>query len=394
MSLLNDALRKKWSEQQQTDGSLKTSLPKPGIKNDNTKRKHVRIAIAGVLLSALVSCGAWLYWLATDRPTGKKQSVSSGAIAAQAQDTTSIETIVTPITAAEAATSRPALAVAAKEAAAPTTPAPPRQAPLAKQTPVAKPYPVKPKSSPKARAAHRPEKSRAVSQPRPKPPKQPRSTVQRQRAAKSDDAQRQLQSKRMYQKARQYHRRDRLGQAIVLYQEVIKIDPEHANARFNLAAAYLQTESFDNAYFILTDLYRKEPENQQVMLNLAVANIGRRRFDQALALLDKAAATPEPAQFEIALHKGIVFNNLNQTQDALNWYKRAEALRPDDPRLLFNLAVVSDQQHRYAAAIDYYRRHINQSPGMNAAKEKQIRRRIRVLQTYHAQQNPEESILR
>jgi tetratricopeptide (TPR) repeat protein len=394
MSLLNDALRKKRSEQQQADGPLKASLPKLSVKNDDTKRKPIRIAVAGVLAVALVSCGAWLYWLASDRPVETKRSISSAATATQAEDTTLIETIGKPIsaTAADAATPRPTPAADTTGAVAPATPAPLRQAASAKQTPVAKPSSVKPKSLPKAKAAHQPVKPKAVSQPQPKPPKQPRPKVQRQRAAKPNDAQRHLQSKRLYQKARQYHRRDRLEQAIALYQEVIKIDPEHYNARFNLGAAYIETESFDNAYYILTDLYLKEPDNQQVMLNLAIANIGRRRFDQALALLDKAAATPKAPLFEIALHKGIAYNHLNQTQDALDWYKRAEALRPDDPRLLFNLAVVSDQQQRYAAAIDYYRRHIDQSPGMNVAKEKQIRRRIRALQAYHTQPNPEESI--
>lgn len=391
MSLLNDALRKKHSEQQQTGGPLTAALPKLGVTDAAAKRKQVRIAIAGVVVVALVSCGAWLYWLAADRPTEKMSSISPFATATQAEDMISTETIAkpSPAAAADAAIPRPTPAVATKAAATP-----PRQAQPEKQTPVANVFPVKPKSSPKAQAARRPETPEAVSQPRPSAPKQSRPTGKRQHAAKPSHAQRQLQCERLYQKARQYHRRDRLEQAIALYQEVIKIDPEHYNARFNLGAAYLQTESFDKAYAIMADLYLKEPDNQQVMLNLAVANIGLRRFDQALDLLDKAAATPQAPLFEIALHKGIAYNRLNQIEDALEWYKRAEALRPDDPRLLFNLAVVSDRQQRYAAAIDYYRRHIDQSPGMDAAKEKQIRRRIRVLQAYHTQQNPEESIPR
>jgi tetratricopeptide (TPR) repeat protein len=255
---------------------------------------------------------------------------------------------------------------------------------------VAKPSPAKPKSPPTVQAVHRPENRKVAPPPRPKVSKQSIPKVQRQRAAKPSNAQRQLQRERLYQKARQYHRRDRLEQAIALYQEVIKIDPEHYNARFNLGAAYLQTESFAKAYYIMADLNLKEPDNQQVMLNLAVANIGLRRFDEALALLNKAATIPEPPLFEIALHKGIAYNHLNRTEDALNWYKRAEALRPDDPRLLFNLAVVSDQQQHYAAAIDYYQKHIDQSPEMNAVKEKQIRRRIRILQAYHTQQHTQE----
>ncbi|MGD8834223.1 MAG: tetratricopeptide repeat protein, partial [Desulfobacteraceae bacterium] len=334
MSLLNDALRKKRSERQQTDGSLKASLPKLGVKNDGAKRKKARIVIAGVLVAALGSCGIWLYGLASDSATDKKASASMVATAAHVQERASVEPIGKPAAssaAADAPTHRTTPAVAAREAAAPITPAPPRQVPPEKQPSAATSSPIKPKSPPKVRAAQRHEKPEAVSQPRSKAPQQPRPKALRKRAAKPNHAQRQLQSERLYQKARQYHRRDRLEQAIALYQEVIRIDPEHANARFNLGAAYLQTESFDNAYYILTDLYLKEPDNQQVVLNLAVANIGRRRFDQALALLDKAAATPKAPLFEIALHKGMAYNHLNQAQEALDWYKRAEALRPDDP---------------------------------------------------------------
>jgi tetratricopeptide (TPR) repeat protein len=166
---------------------------------------------------------------------------------------------------------------------------------------------------------------------------------------------------------------------------VIKIDPGHFNARFNLGAVYLQTEAFVKAYHLFSDLHLKEPGNRQVMLNLAIANIGRRRFDDALALLDKAAAAPQPPLFEIALHKGIVFKHLDKPQDALDWYKRAEALRPDDPRLLINLAVVLDQQRHYSEAVDYYTRHIDQSPEMDSVKAKQIRRRIRILRAFHPQ---------
>ncbi len=391
MSLLNDALRKKRSEQQ-TDGPLIATRPKLSTKDGVTTRKRIRIAIAGVLLAALASCGAWLYWLASDGPGGTKQSASSVAAATLMEDSASMKTIGRP--AVESASPRSTPAAATDLTAAPSTPTPSRQAHIEKQVPVATSLPTTPQSPSKGRIATRPETPAPVSRPRPKKPIQPPPKARRQRAARSGDVQRQEQSERLYQKARQYHRRDHLEQAIALYQEVIKIDPQHDNARFNLGAAYLQTGSFENAYSIMADLYLKEPDNHQVMLNLAVANIGLHRFDQALVLLDKAAATPKAPLFEIALHKGIAYNRLNQIQDALEWYRRAEAIRPDDPRLLFNLAVACDQQQRYTAAIDYYQRHIDQSPGMNADKKKQIRRRIRLLQAYRARPNPEESTQR
>jgi tetratricopeptide (TPR) repeat protein len=254
------------------------------------------------------------------------------------------------------------------------------------------PIPPQPKPIKKGRTDRRAAKRNIASTPQPESSGRSRASGARASAAHPIGAQRRLRADRLYEKALQYHRRHHLERAIGLYREVIKIDPEHKNARFNLGAAYLQTDAFSKAYVIMADLYMKEPDNLQVMLNLAVAHIGCRRFNEALALLDKAAACPEPPLFEIALHKGIAYRRLNRPREALNWYKRAEALRPDDPHLLFNLAVVSDQQQHYAAAIDYYRRYIDLSPDMDAAKTKEIRRRIRILQAYHARRSNRESI--
>ena len=207
-----------------------------------------------------------------------------------------------------------------------------------------------------------------------------------------DNGQRRLQADRLYQQACVFHRRGRLDQAIALYQEVIKIDPEHQNARFNMGAAYLQTGAYDQAYYIMSDLHLKDPDNRQVTLNLAIAAIGRRQFNDALDLLDKAAAGQMSPSFEIALHKGIVYKHLNQPGVALDWYKRAEAMRPDDPRLLFNVAVVLDQQQRYSEAIDYYTRYIEHTTDKKDAEALQVRRRIRILRAYRAPENPKESI--
>jgi tetratricopeptide (TPR) repeat protein len=78
----------------------------------------------------------------------------------------------------------------------------------------------------------------------------------------------------LYEKARAYHRQTRLQEAIGMYREVLKIEPGHFDAAFNLSSAYLQTQAFDQAYAIAADLYLRAPDDPQVMLNLAVAQIG------------------------------------------------------------------------------------------------------------------------
>lgn len=383
MSLLNDALRKKKSERQAGGDPLGAALPKRASAGRGPGRRQLWIGIGCLGLLAAGICGVWLYRSASNPPSllVNTQPPPLGAVRPDNASTTLPQSDTTPAAAPAATSASPVPATAVPEATAPASP---------KRTQASTPPKAKPLKN--TRTDRRAAKRNIASTPKPKASRRSRSTAATASVARPTNPQRRLQADRLYEKARQYHRRNHYERAIELYREVIKIAPEHKNARFNLGAAYLQTDAFTKAYYIMADLYMKEPDNQQVLLNLAVAHIGCRRFNEALALLDKAAATPEPPLFEIALHKGIAYRQLDQPQKALDSYKRAEALRPDDPRLLFNLAVVSDQQQHYAAAIDYYRRHIDLSPDMDAAKAKQIRRRIRILQAYHAQQGSRESI--
>ncbi len=394
MSLLNEALRKRRSERQQIGGASAVNMPKAGARQRASRRRQLWIVIGCAVLLTTATYGTWLYRSTSSAssllvqvsptPLGVAQPGHPPSIVAESQAAPAALSAAAPIAqTAKGAASEPATST-------PLSPA--DEAKPAQPPKTVNQAPPKQKSPEKIQAAYHPSTREITLPGMPKAPDRSRASSRPVSTSGPAIAGRRLQADGLYEKARQYHRRHHLEQAITLYQEVIKLDPEHPNARFNLGAAYLQTKAFTKAYYILADLNRKEPDNQQVMLNLAVADIGLHRFDDALSLLDKTAATPEPPLFEIALHKGIVYNQLKQPQNALNWYRRAEALRPDDARILFNLAVVSDQQQHYTAAIDYYRKYLDLSTFMDPAKERQVRRRIRVLHTYAAQQNSMESM--
>lgn len=397
MSLLNDALRKKRSEEPPPADSLKASLPKLG-RRSSRMHKLRWTAIVCVLVISAATCGAWFYWTVSDAssdlsavqaPSGISD-IRPGVRGEKSAHEKSTTDLSKPVSV------KPETVVAAPFQMKKPSVQEYKQLKNAKKVPTkapaTPPVPAKQKATPKARAALRREKKPVKIKPRKKSLPKPHPSAFGGKAKMVGAEQRDVQSERLYQKARQYHRQNRIDQAVALYREVIKIDPDHYKARFNLAAAYLQTGSYTHAYPIVADLYLNEPHNLPVMLNLAIAHIGCRRYSQALGLLDKAAHLPAAPLFEIAFHKAVAYSHLNQAETALIWYKRAEAIRPDDPRLLFNLAVISDQQQNYDAAVDYYHRHIEHSPDIDAVKEKQIRRRIRTLQAYHAEPGPKEFI--
>lgn len=200
------------------------------------------------------------------------------------------------------------------------------------------------------------------------------------------------QGDRLYQRACQFHRRNSLEQAISLYQTVLKADPEHAQARLNLVAAYLQTGAYTRAYPMAAKLFSEDPTNQQVILNLAIAHMGCGRDREALALLDKAAKLPDAPRFEIEFHKAVAFSHLGRPRSALACYRRAEILRPEDPGLLFNLAVSYDQQQQFEAAVIYYRKYLKLVRQEDTEQINQIRRRIRTLQAYGVKDKLREKI--
>lgn len=393
MSLLNDALRKKRIDQQPDGMSITASLPNHASPSNRTHKLKLTIIIS-VLVMVAATLGGWFYWAESDAAPDQQQDLSS----ASTPDLSLSSSEEKP------ATGKPIAGTAPIELKMPeaSTPLPVKAAPtignvsdlsIKNETlPTVKPpvIEIPSKALAKPNKFHPPEKKTTESSPRKKSSPKARPLAPSAKAIKASAASRRSQNDLLYKKARQYHRQDRIHQAIDLYREVIKIDPEHYKARFNLSAAYLQIEAYNLAYPIIAELHRREPDNQQVKLNFAIAHIGQGRYTKAIELLDQIAGQPSAPMFKIAFHKGIAYSQMNQMQSALDWYKRAEALRPEDPGLLFNLAVLFDQQQQFKAAVDYYSRCLDHMLGSDALKEKQIRKRIRTLLTYYTESNLKE----
>lgn len=184
----------------------------------------------------------------------------------------------------------------------------------------------------------------------------------------------------LYEKARLYHGQKRFKEAIDIYREVLKMDSQHFDARFNLISAYLQTKEFNKAYALATDLFHQRPDNPEIMLNLAIASIGIGDAKKGLALLNKAQQRSDAPLYEIYFHQGIANRHLGQIDTAVACYRKAEHINSNDPRLLFNLAVAQDQQQHYEEAIRYYRKYIRTLKNKDSSIQRHIEQRIQALQ--------------
>ena len=198
-----------------------------------------------------------------------------------------------------------------------------------------------------------------------------------------------------FQKALTYHRQNKLDDAARMYQEVLWKNPEHFDALFNLATVHIKTAAFPEAYPLLEKLKRLDPENPQVLLHIAIAEIGLGNPQRALSYLDMAENRKDGPRFEIYFHRGLAYSHLNNPDEALAWYKRAEELHPHNSRLLFNIALVCDRMQNYQDAVKYYSIFLQQNDVSSDEKIK-VKTRMMVLKDYQTNQsgkllgNPEE----
>ena len=185
-------------------------------------------------------------------------------------------------------------------------------------------------------------------------------------------------------KAYRYHRQGKYKQAIQMYQQVLRVKPDHRDALFNLASAYIQLTAYSDALPLLRKLRSYDDGNPDVLVNLAIVEIGMGNSTEAIHLLDLAAKQYADPKFEIYFHRAAALSRLGRLEEALRSYKRAEELNPKHPTLNFNLALLCDKLQKYHDAVHYYNVFLSQGDKLPRYEEKRIESRIRSLRAYLA----------
>ena len=185
-------------------------------------------------------------------------------------------------------------------------------------------------------------------------------------------------------KAYRYHRQGKFNQAIQMYQQVLRVKPDHRDALFNLASAYIQLTAYSEALPLLRKLRSYDDGNPDVLVNLAIVEIGMGNSTEAIHLLDLAAKQYADPKFEIYFHRAAALSRLGRLEEALRSYKSAEELNPKHPTLNFNLALLCDKLQKYHDAVDYYNVFLSQGGNLPRHEEKRIESRIRSLRAYLA----------
>jgi len=106
------------------------------------------------------------------------------------------------------------------------------------------------------------------------------------------------------------------------FTRAVELSPRHAEARQNLASALAGQGKLDEAIAVFQDALRLQPDYEAARVNLAAARVQRQAWIDASMHYDAGAALLKQ----------------QRPQEAIEEFRKALALRPEWPELLNNLA--------------------------------------------------------
>ena len=120
---------------------------------------------------------------------------------------------------------------------------------------------------------------------------------------------------------------ERPADAILSFQQALKLDPRHWDAANKAALLFLQSGRFEEALACCNLCDELRPDGSLTLSLRALTLHNLRRFEEALADNGRAHAL-DPTNAEICNNIGNVLRSLGRDQEALAWFDQAVELRP------------------------------------------------------------------
>jgi len=142
-------------------------------------------------------------------------------------------------------------------------------------------------------------------------------------------------------------------QAILCYQEAIKLKPNYAEAHNNLGFYFKEINKIDKALLSYREAIKLKPNYAEAHNNLGVSLYEIGRLNEAL-LSYREAIKLKPNYAEAHNNSGNVLKDLGQFDEAISSYKLAVELKPDYLFIFNNIASIMIELGRIDEAREFY----------------------------------------
>ena len=156
------------------------------------------------------------------------------------------------------------------------------------------------------------------------------------------------------------HQGGQIAEAEVLYQQVLALAPEHANALHLLGLIYHQTNRADLGLQLVLKAISIKPD-YTMFNNLANMYREQNNTNDAIQYYQQAIAL-NPNYAEAYNNLGVSFQDIKEYGAAIESYQKALQLKPDYAEAFGNIANTLKSEHKLEAALAYYDKALTLKP--------------------------------
>jgi len=164
------------------------------------------------------------------------------------------------------------------------------------------------------------------------------------------------------------YKNNNLETAVQNFKNAITLKPDDMNAYKNLALCYSNLEDDEKTISTLTKAVEIDPDNVDMQRTLGVAYYQAHEFEKAIDVFQEVAekTKSDTAQADIyaeAIQRiAFSYDQLGQSEKAIDAYKKALNVFPDNTDLIYNLGRLYYMQENYEKAIDNFKQIAENNP--------------------------------
>ncbi|MBM4146316.1 MAG: tetratricopeptide repeat protein [Nitrospira sp.] len=160
-----------------------------------------------------------------------------------------------------------------------------------------------------------------------------------------------------------HHHAGNLQKAVDVCREILKINPNDAEALHLLGVIYYQLGDNDFALKHISESLSLNPSNAEAYYNLGNIFKDRKQLDEAMTWYQKALQV-DPNIPQIYLNLGYIFREKEQFDECVTNYRKALQIDPFNAAIYYNLGNVFQDQDKPDASIKYFQKAIQLDPNL------------------------------
>ena len=165
----------------------------------------------------------------------------------------------------------------------------------------------------------------------------------------------------IFNKAVQYHQSGQLQEAERIYQHILKVEADHADALHLLGLIAYQTHNYEKAESLINKAIDTSPETALYHCSLGGVYQAWGNAGEAIACYKKAIGL-DPNYFEAMYNLANAFQIQNRFQEAISSYQTALKLNPQVVEAYYNLGRAYHQTQNFQEALAAYQKALEIQP--------------------------------